>query len=64
MHREIPLLLLSSLLLFGCTPGEGTKLSEAVYFHNDEALETNLSRRESRNLINTIKSLSFLHIQE
>lgn len=64
MHREIPLLLLSSLLLFGCTPGEGTKLSEAVYFHNDEALETNLSRRESMNLINTIKSLSFLPIQE
>ncbi len=64
MYRKSLLLLLSSLLLIGCTPGEGTKITEAVYFHNDEALETNLSRRESANIINTIKSLSFLPIQE
>lgn len=64
MHRKLHLLSLLSLLLLGCSLGDGTKITKAVYFHNDEVIETNLSRRESVNIINTINSLSFLQRQE
>lgn len=60
MKKRHALILLSFLLLSGCTLfGEGDKLSEAIYFHNDNALEISLSRREKTKIISTINSSVF-----
>ena len=51
------------MLFSGCTPGEGANLSEAVFFHNDEAIEKVISNREKNDIINIIKTSSFSQLQ-
>lgn len=63
MNWKLTLLLLSIMLFSGCTPGEGAKLSEAVFFHNDEAIEKDISNREKTEIINIIKTSSFSPLQ-